>query len=59
MTREIPVISASPGKNANSDILCDEFMRGSLEAGHQVSSTLAPVAAPASATGVRACRTTT
>ncbi|QJB57524.1 flavodoxin family protein [Pseudodesulfovibrio sp. zrk46] len=36
MSKKILIISASPRKNANSDILCDEFMRGAEEAGHEV-----------------------
>ncbi|WP_319582534.1 flavodoxin family protein [uncultured Pseudodesulfovibrio sp.] len=35
MNKKILIISASPRKNANSDILCEEFMRGAREAGHQ------------------------
>ncbi len=34
MSKNILIISASPRKNANSDALCDEFMRGAREAGH-------------------------
>lgn len=30
-------ISSSPRKSGNSDILCDEFLRGAAEAGHQTS----------------------
>lgn len=33
MSKKILLISSSPRKNANSDILCDEFMRGALESG--------------------------
>lgn len=29
-------LSGSPCKNGNSDILCDEFARGAVEAGHEV-----------------------
>lgn len=36
MSKNILIISASPRKNANSDILCDEFMKGAQEAGHSV-----------------------
>lgn len=36
MSKNILLISSSPRKNANSDILCDEFMRGADESGHQV-----------------------
>ena len=34
MSKNILVISSSPRKNGNSDILCDEFIRGAKEAGH-------------------------
>lgn len=30
------IISSSPRRGGNSDILCDEFMRGAKEVGHQV-----------------------
>ena len=36
MSKAILLISASPRKAGNSDILCDEFMRGAKEAGHAV-----------------------
>lgn len=34
MNKKVLIISASPRKGGNSDTLCDEFMRGALEAGH-------------------------
>ncbi|WP_320172397.1 flavodoxin family protein [Maridesulfovibrio sp.] len=34
MSKNILLISASPRKQGNSDILCDEFMRGAKDAGH-------------------------
>ena len=34
--KDIIIISASPRKGGNSDILCDQFMKGALEAGHKV-----------------------
>lgn len=34
--KKILILSGSPRRNGNSDILCDEFMRGALEAGHEV-----------------------
>lgn len=37
MKKNILIISASPRKNGNSDILCDEFARGATEAGHRVA----------------------
>ena len=36
MKKNILIISASPRKGGNSDILCDEFARGATEAGHTV-----------------------
>lgn len=34
--KKILILSGSPRKNGNSDMLCDEFMRGALEAGNEV-----------------------
>ena len=36
MAKKILILSGSPRKSGNSDILCDEFMRGAQEAGHDV-----------------------
>ena len=36
MANKVLVLSASPRKGGNSDLLCDQFMRGAREAGHQV-----------------------
>lgn len=36
MSKKILILSASPRKNGNSDILCDEFMSGAKSAGHIV-----------------------
>lgn len=36
MSKKVLVLSGSPRKGGNSDILCDEFMRGASDAGHQV-----------------------
>lgn len=36
MSKKVLILSGSPRKNGNSDILCDEFMKGAAEAGHQV-----------------------
>ncbi len=36
MTKKILIISGSPRAHGNSDILCDEFKRGALEAGNEV-----------------------
>jgi hypothetical protein len=36
MAKKILILSASPRKGWNSDLLCDQFMRGAAEAGHEV-----------------------
>ena len=36
MSKKVLILSGSPRKGGNSDILCDEFMRGALEAGSTV-----------------------
>lgn len=35
MNKKILVLSSSPRKGGNSDLLCDQFVLGSQEAGHQ------------------------
>ena len=36
MSKKVLILSASPRKGGNSDILCDQFAKGAEEAGHQV-----------------------
>lgn len=36
MNKKVLVLSASFRKNGNSNLLCDEFIKGALEAGHAV-----------------------
>lgn len=36
MSKKVFILSGSPRKNGNSDILCDEFARGAADAGHEV-----------------------
>ena len=36
MSKKVLILSGSPRKKGNSDILCDEFARGAIEAGHEV-----------------------
>lgn len=36
MTKKVLILSGSPRRGGNSDLLCDEFMRGAIEAGHKV-----------------------
>lgn len=47
------VINGSPRAKGNSDLLCDEFIRGAEEAGHQVEKILlrAGLAMPVSKQG--------
>ena len=34
--KNILIVSASPRKGGNSDLLCDQFAKGAAEAGHKV-----------------------
>ena len=36
MHKKVQIISSSPRKGGNSDILCDEFAAGAKEAGNKV-----------------------
>ncbi len=36
MSKKVLIISASPRKAGNSDLLCDQFQKGAQEAGHRV-----------------------
>ena len=36
MGKKVLILSGSPRKDGNSDILCNEFARGAIEAGHDV-----------------------
>lgn len=36
MANKILILSASPRKGGNSELLCDQFLRGAEEGGHQV-----------------------
>ena len=36
MAKKVVILSGSPRKEGNSDLLCDQFMDGAREAGHQV-----------------------
>lgn len=37
MSKQVLIISSSPRKGGNSDTLCDQFMKGTEEAGHPVN----------------------
>lgn len=36
MSKKVLILSGSPRKNGNSDLLCDQFATGAAEAGHMV-----------------------
>ena len=36
MSKKVSILSGSPRKGGNSDLLCDEFLRGAQESGNQV-----------------------
>ena len=36
MSKKVLILSGSPRKGGNSDILCDEFMKGAAESGNEV-----------------------
>ena len=36
MSKKVLILSASPRKGGNSDLLCGQFAKGAEEAGHQV-----------------------
>ena len=36
MSKKVLILSASPRKGGNSDLLCDQFAKGAEESGHQV-----------------------
>ena len=36
MNKKVLILSGSPRKDGNSDILCNEFMRGAIESGNEV-----------------------
>ncbi|NVO19831.1 MAG: flavodoxin family protein [Bacteroidetes bacterium] len=35
MSKNVLILSSSPRRGGNSELLCDEFMKGALQAGHQ------------------------
>ena len=36
MSKKVLILSGSPRKGGNSDVLCDAFMKGAQEAGNEV-----------------------
>ena len=35
MSKKVPVLSSSPRRGGNSDLLCDRFVEGAMDAGHK------------------------
>lgn len=58
MTKKVLLLSGSPRKGGNSDLLCDEFMRGAVEAGHKVEKIRVQEKSIACCTACYACRDT-
>nr|WP_321497676.1 flavodoxin family protein [uncultured Methanolobus sp.] len=58
MSKNVLILSASPRKGGNSDLLCDEFMLGAEEAGNQVEKIFVRDRAIAYCTGCGTCFTT-
>lgn len=59
MSKNVLILSASPRKGGNSDLLCDAFAQGAKEAGHTVEKFTSRIrksaaAWPATAVGARA-----
>ena len=57
MTKKVLILSGSPRKQGNSDLLCDEFMRGALDAGHEVEKIRVQEKKVACCTACYACST--
>ena len=58
MSKNVLVLSASPRKGGNSDTLCDEFVRGSRDAGHRVEKIFLGDRNISYCTGCGICNTT-
>lgn len=58
MSKKVLILSGSPRKGGNSDLLCDEFMRGAMDAGHQVEKIRVQEKKVAYCTACYACQNT-
>ena len=58
MKKNVVILSASQRRNGNSDILCDEFMKGATEAGHDVEKIFLADKNIKYCTGCGVCNTT-
>lgn len=58
MSKQILILSASPRRGGNSDTLCDQFLKGAQEAGHQAEKIFLRDHKIGVCTGCYACRNT-
>ena len=58
MSKKVLIISSSPRKGGNSDILCDAFVEGAREAGHEVEKVRIADLKIGYCTGCYACQKT-
>lgn len=58
MSKNVLIISSSPRKGGNSDLLCDQFLKGAQEAGKQAEKIFLPEHKINYCTGCGACNTT-
>jgi len=56
MSKKVLILSSSPRKRGNSNALCDRFMEGAVEAGHQVEKVVLAEKKINYCTGCYACR---
>ena len=57
MSKRVLILSGSPRKGGNSDLLCNEFARGACEAGHEVEILRVAALKIAPCSGCYFCRT--
>ena len=57
MSKKVLILSGSPRKGGNSDILCDEFLRGAQDAGHKAEKIRVAEKKVASCSGCYYCST--
>lgn len=58
MSKNVLILSSSPRKGGNSDTLCDEFMRGAIEAGNRAEKVFLRDRSIAYCTGCGVCNST-
>lgn len=58
MSKKILVVSSSPRRGGNSDLLCDEFVRGALESGNEAKKIFLADYHIGYCTGCGVCNTT-